>query len=252
MKLFLTGASSGIGEALARHYAAQGATLGLVARRGDLLRALASSRTSTCETYPCDVRDSAAVAAAAAEFVARHGVPDIVIGNAGISHGNLTGNAQDIETFREILDINVIGLVNAFDPFAAAMRERGSGSLVGIASVAGFRGIAGATAYSASKAAAIRYLEGLRVEMRGSGVQVTTICPGYIATAMTARNPYRMPFIISAEEAARRFARIIAARRSYAIVPWQMAIVGRVLGILPNAIYDRLAAKAGRKPRKES
>lgn len=251
MKLFLTGASSGIGEALARHYSAQGATLGLVARRGDFLRGLASSLPSPCETYACDVRDLGAVAAAAREFVARHGVPDVVIGNAGISCGNLTENARDIEAFREILEVNVIGLVNTFHPFVAAMRERGSGSLVGIASVAGFRGLPGATAYSASKAAAIRYLEGLRVEMRGSGVQVTTICPGYIATAMTAKNPYRMPFIITAEDAASRFARVIEARESYAVVPWQMALVGRVLGILPNAIYDRLAAKAGRKPRRD-
>jgi short-subunit dehydrogenase len=250
VKVFLTGASSGIGEALARHYSAQGATLGLVARRRDFLRGLASSLPSHCETYACDVRDTAALAAAAGDFAARHGVPDIVIGNAGISHGNLTENARDIETFREILEVNVIGLVNTFHPFAAAMRERGSGSLVGIASVAGIRGIPGATAYSASKAAAIRYLEGLRVEMRGSGVQVTTICPGYIATAMTAKNPYRMPFIIGADDAARRFARVIEARKSYAVVPWQMAIIGRVLGILPNALYDRFAAKAGRKPPK--
>lgn len=132
------------------------------------------------------------------------------------------------------------------------MRARGSGSLVGIASVAGLRGMPGATAYSASKAAAIRYLEGLRVEMRDSGVQVTTICPGYIATAMTAKNPFRMPFIIGADDAARRFARVIDARKSYAVVPWQMAIIGRLLGILPNALYDRLAAKAGRKPPKGS
>jgi short-subunit dehydrogenase len=130
------------------------------------------------------------------------------------------------------------------------MRERGSGTLAGIASVAGLRGLPGAAAYSASKAAAIRYLESLRVELRASGVKVTTICPGYIATPMTKRNPYRMPFLLDADDAARRFARAIDAQKSYAIVPWQMAIVGRLMGLLPNAVYDRLAAKAGRKPRK--
>ena len=250
MKVFLTGASSGIGEALARLYAGQGATLGLMARREDLLARLAASLGTPCELYPCDVRDARGMNAAAAHFMARHGPPDIVIGNAGISIGNLTEHPEDLETMREVLEINVMGLVTTFQPFVAPMRARASGTLVGIASVAGLRGLPGGTAYSASKAAAIRYLEGLRVELRGSGVRVTTICPGYIATEMTRRNPYPMPFIIPADEAARRFARVIAQGRSYAVIPWQMAIVGRILGVLPNWIFDRLFARAGRKPRR--
>ena len=250
MKVFLTGASSGIGEALARHYARAGATLGLVSRRADVLARLAQSLGVPAETYPCDVRDPAAMNAAAAAFVARHGVPDVVIANAGVSIGNLTEHAGDTEVFREILEINVLGMVNTFHPFVAAMRERGGGALVGIASVAGLRGLPGATAYSASKAAAIRYLEGLRVELRGSGVRVTTICPGYIATEMTRRNPYRMPFILPADEAARRFARVIAQGRSYAIVPWQMAIAGSILNVLPNWLFDRVFSRAKRKPRR--
>ena len=251
MKVFLTGASSGIGEALARLYAARGATLGLVARRGELLERLrASLGGAACETYVADVADAAAMNAAAASFVARHGAPDIVIANAGISIGNLTDEASDAEVFRQTLAVNVLGLVNTFHPLLAPMRARGGGTLVGIASVAGFRGLPGATAYSASKAAAISYLEGLRVELRGSGVAVVTICPGYIATPMTAKNPYRMPFIIDADDAARRFARAIDARRSFAVIPWQMAIVGRILRLLPNPIFDRLAARAGRKPRR--
>ena len=250
MKVFLTGASSGIGEALARHYAAQGATLGLVARRGELLRGLKGALGAAVEVYACDVRDAHAMNDAAGRFMALHGTPDIVIANAGVSFGNLTEFAEDLETFREILEINVLGLATTFHPFVAPMRARGSGSLAGIASIAGFRGLPGSTAYSASKAAAIRYLEGLRVEMRGSGVRVTTICPGYIATAMTRRNSYRMPFIIPADDAARRFARVIAAGKSYAVIPWQMAIVGRILGVLPNWVFDPLAARAGRKPRR--
>ncbi len=252
MKVFLTGASSGIGEALARHYARAGATVGLAARRADLLEKLCATLGAHAEPYPCDVTDAASVAAAASRFLARHGPPDVVIANAGISIGNLTEHAADTEVFREVLDVNVLGMVNTFQPFVAPMRSRGQGSLVGIASVAGFRGLPGATAYSASKAAAIRYLEGLRVELRGTGVRVTTICPGYIATEMTRRNPYPMPFIIPADDAARRFARVIAAGRSYAVIPWQMAIVGRILGVLPNWLYDRGAAKAGRKPRREA
>ncbi|MEO5693688.1 MAG: SDR family oxidoreductase [Usitatibacter sp.] len=250
MKVFLTGASSGIGEALARHYAARGATLGLVARREELLKQLAASLGTACELYPCDVRDARAMNTAAAHFMARHGEPDLVIGNAGISIGNLTEHPEDLEAMREVLEVNVMGLVTTFQPFIAAMRSRGAGRLVGIASVAGFRGLPGATAYSASKAAAIRYLEGLRVEMRGTGVGVTTICPGYITTEMTRRNPYPMPFIIAADDAARRFARAIDSGTSYAVIPWQMAIVGRILGVLPNWFYDYFAAKAGRKPRR--
>lgn len=250
MKVFLTGASSGIGEALARHYAARGATLGLLARRGDLLESLKASITAPGAVYPCDVRDLAAVTAAAGDFMSRFGVPDLVIGNAGVSFGTLTEHAEDAAVFREILDINVMGLVNTFHPFVRPMRERGSGTLAGIASVAGFRGLPGATAYSASKAAAIRYLEGLRVELRSSGVQVTTLCPGYIATPMTSRNRYPMPFILQPDDAARRFARAIASGTSYAVIPWQMAIAGRLLGMLPNWLYDRLASRSGRKPRK--
>lgn len=250
MKVFLTGASSGIGEALARHYAGEGAVLGLFARRADKLRELGISLPAPSEIYTGDVRDLAALSVAAEDFMTRHGVPDIVIGNAGVSYGNLTEIARDAAVFRETMDINVLGLVHTFQPFVAAMRARGTGSLVGIASVAGFRGLPGAAAYSASKAAAIRYLESLRVELHGSGVQVTTICPGFIATPMTARNPYRMPFIIGADDAARRFARVIAARKAYAIVPWQMAVVGRLLKLLPNALYDAVAAKRRRKPRK--
>lgn len=250
MKVFLTGASSGIGEALARHYAAGGATLGLLARRGDLLRGLKESLSAPGEIYPCDVRDLGAVSAAATDFIAKFGVPDLVIANAGVSFGTLTEHAEDAAVFREVLDINVMGLVNTFHPFVGPMRSRGSGTLAGIASVAGFRGLPGATAYSASKAAAIRYLEGLRVELRSSGVRVTTLCPGYIATPMTSRNPYPMPFILQADDAARRFARAIAAGTSYAVIPWQMAVAGRVLAVLPNWLYDRLVARGARKPRK--
>ena len=250
MKVFLTGASSGIGEALARHYAREGATLGLVARRGEALEKLRATLGVPVETYACDVRDAPAMNAAAAAFIARHGAPDVVIANAGISIGNLTDHAEDAAAFRDVLEVNVLGMVNTFHPFMAALRERRSGSLVGIASVAGLRGLPGATAYSASKAAAIRYLEGLRVELHGSGVRVVTICPGYIATDMTRRNPYRMPFIIPADDAARRFARVIASGRSYAVVPWPMAIVGRILGVLPNFIFDRAFARAKRKPRR--
>jgi short-subunit dehydrogenase len=250
MRVFLTGASSGVGEALARHYAGRGAVLGLLARRTDLLRGLKASLATESEIFPCDVRDVRAVKEAAAQFMSRHGVPDLVLGNAGVSYGTLTEIEADAATFREILEVNTVGLVNTFHPFVAPMHARGSGTLAGIASVAGLRGLPGASGYSASKAAAINYLEALRVEMHGSGVKVATICPGFIATPMTAKNPYPMPFILEAGDAARRIARAIDAGKSFAVIPWQMAIVGRILRVLPNALYDRVMAGRGRKPRR--
>ena len=252
MKVFLTGASSGIGEALARVYAARGAVLGLAARRVEMLQRLRAELTGTaCEIYPLDVRDARALKNAAADFMAKHGAPDVLIGNAGVSYGAVTGHENDLSAFQETFDINVMGLVNTFQPFVRAMRERRSGSIVGIASVAGFRGLPGSGAYSASKAAAISYLEALRVELHGSGVRVTTICPGFIATPMTAKNRYPMPFIIGVDDAAKRFVRVIDAGKSYAVVPWPMAILGRILKLLPDAIYDRAMYQRGRKPRKD-
>ncbi len=247
--VFITGASSGLGEALARHYAQHGATVALFARRADALSRVADSLATPGITYSGDVRDAAALAAAADDFIARHGVPDIVIANAGVSRGTLTEEARDTDAFRAVFDTNVMGMVNAFAPFAAPMQRARAGRLVGIASVAGFRGLAGSGAYSASKAAAIVYLESLRLEMRPFGVAVVTICPGYVATPMTAKNPYPMPFLMRADAAAAKITRAIARRRRFYVLPWPMALVGRVMRALPRPLYDALFAGAARKPR---
>jgi len=253
MKVFVTGASSGIGEALAREYHRRFPQLriGLVARREDQLervaRALAGARV---HRYALDVTDREALASAARDFVALDGEPpDVVIANAGISAGTVTGEAEDAEVFRRIVDVNVTALFDTFTPFVPAMRARGSGTLVGIASVAGIRGLPGAGAYSASKAAAIAYLESLRVELRGSGVRVVTIAPGYVRTPMTARNPYPMPFLTDADAFARRAADTIGRGRSYAVIPWPMHVVSLVLRALPNWLFDVLFARAPRKRR---
>ena len=248
-RVFITGASSGIGAALARHYAARGAVLGLVARRRDALAALVASLPGEHAIYIVDVADGPALQAAAADFVARIGLPDVVIANAGVSVGTLTEEADDLPAFERVMRTNVLGMVATFQPFAAPMRARGSGRLVGIASVAGIRGLPGAGAYSASKAAAIAYLESLRVELHGSGVRVVTIAPGYIETPMTAVNRYPMPFMLPVDEAARRFVRAIDAGTTYTVIPWQMGVVARLLRLLPNAVFDRIFARAGRKPR---
>jgi short-subunit dehydrogenase len=255
--VFITGASSGIGKALALYYAKQGAALGLAARRGDQLQALAEALSSAgakrVSCYPLDVTDAAALRAAAESFIAREGAPDIVIANAGVSSGTLTECGEDLEAIKRIFDINVYGMAATFSPFIAAMRQAASGGkpgrLVGIASIAGIRGLPGAEAYSASKSAAITYLESLRLEMRSSGIKVVTIAPGYIETPMTAINPYPMPFLLPVDEAARRFARAIERGTSYTVIPWQMGIVAKILRLLPNALYDRLFANAPRKPR---
>jgi len=249
-RVVITGASSGLGAALARCYARQGATLGLIARRREALLALAAQLPVASEIYALDVRDAAALAAAARAFIVRHGCPDIVIANAGVSMGTLSEHAPDIAAFDEVFGVNVLGMVRTFQPFLGCMRDRRSGSLAGIASVAGYRGLPGAAAYCASKAAVIAYLESLRVELRESGVGVSTICPGYIATPMTESNPYPMPFLLSADEAAEKIAAIIARGGSFAVIPWQMAIVARGLRLMPNRLYDLLFANAPRKPRR--
>jgi len=250
LNVFITGASSGLGEALARHYAARGAVLGLFARRADALQGLAAQlEPARVLTYPGDVRDAAALLSAGADFLQRCGAPDVVIANAGVSRGVLTDHVEDLAMFREVLDTNVLGLVHTFAAFLPAMRARRTGVLAGVASLAGFRGLPGSGAYSASKAAAIAYLESLRVELAGSGLAVVTICPGYIATPMTARNPYRMPFMMKPEAAARSIARAIDRRRRFHVLPWPMALVGAGLRLLPRAWYDRAFAKAPRKPR---
>ncbi len=193
--------------------------------------------------------DERAVAAAAQDFLARFGAPDLVIANAGVSVGTHGDDAADVAKLRRVLEVNVCGLAATLAAFAPAMREAGRGTLAGIASVAGFRGLPGAGAYSASKAAAMRWLESLRAELHGSGVSVVCICPGYIDTPMTRVNRYRMPFLMSAEESARRIARAIAARRRVAVIPWQMAAVSLLLRVMPGWLFDRLAARAPRKPR---
>jgi short-subunit dehydrogenase len=248
-RVFITGASTGIGAALARHYAAADSAIGLFARRRDLLEALAAGLPGQSAVYAADITDTAAVSAAAEDFLARYGTPDLVIANAGISVGTRGDELQDVDKLRRVLEVNVAGLAATLAAFAPAMRAAGKGTLCGIASVAGFRGLPGAGAYSTSKAAAITWLEALRAELAGSGVSVVTLCPGYIDTPMTRVNRYRMPFLLSADEAAKRFARAIESRRRLAVIPWQMAIVSCLLRALPGWLYDRLAARAPRKPR---
>ena len=248
-RVFITGASSGIGAALADRYAAQGAVLGLVGRREDALQAVRDGLPGTGHRiYALDVRDRAALQTAARDFLAG-GPVDRVIASAGISAGTLTDAPEDHAVFEAIFDTNVLAMVSTFAPFVPAMRARGRGTLVGIGSVAGVRGLPGAGAYSASKAAVRAYCESLRVELHGTGVRVVTLAPGFIATPMTARNPYRMPFLMPVEDFARRAVQAIEAGVSYRVIPGPMAWVARLLRLVPDGVYDRVASRRKRKPR---
>ncbi len=257
MKIFITGASSGIGEALAteyaKRYASEGTSIGLVSRRSEHLQKLQTTLQNSykiqCAIYPLDVRDSEALALAGADFIQQFGAPDVVIGCAGVSRGTLTEHQEDIAAFQAVMDINVMGLVHTYQPFIGAMKTAGKGQLVGIASVAGIRGLPGAGAYSASKAAAISLLESLRVEMAPLNISVTTIAPGYIRTPMTDVNQYKMPFLMDVNIAAAKFVNAIENKRRFVVIPWQMGWLARSMRFIPPFLWDWIMKKAPHKPR---
>ena len=232
---FITGASSGIGQALAARYARAGWRLALVARRADALQAWCAAQglgPERAAVYAADVAHTDAIVA------------------AGTSIGMDTAERADLDVMRDLFAGNNVGLAATFHPFVAAMRARGSGTLVGVASVSAIRGLPGHGAYCASKAGVVAYCESLRVECRGSGVRVVTLLPGYVATPLTARNTYSMPFLMAPEAFAERAFRTIAAGSSYRVIPWPMAVLAKALRLLPNPLYDRLLAGRGRKPRR--
>lgn len=260
IRVFITGASSGLGHAMAtayaKHYGA-GLHLGLSGRNTSALQALAAHLRTRfqcqCTIYHVDVRDAKAMQSTAEHFLANVGCPHIVIGNAGVSRGTLTEYSEDIPAFQAVFDTNVMGLVHTFQPFIAHMKrtaEKGEiAQLVGIASVAGIRGLPGSGAYSASKAAAITYLESLRVEMQLLNIGVTTIAPGYIRTPMTDINTYPMPFLMDADIFADKALKAIAKRKRFTIIPWQMGLVARLMRLIPACLWDLIMKKAPHKAR---
>lgn len=251
--VLITGASSGIGQALAAHYAAAGWRLALVARRADSVRDWARVQgldPARWAVFAADVGDPDAMVAAGRACLDTLGLPQVVIANAGISVGMDSVEREDLDVMHETLATNVLGVAATFHPFLAAMRERGSGTLVGIASVAAIRGLPGHGAYCASKSAVVAYCESLRGECRPYGVRVVTLLPGYIATPLTARNPYPMPFLLQPSEFAARAKRAIDAGTSYRVIPWPMGVAAKLLRLLPNPVFDRVFAGRGRKPRR--
>ena len=252
--VFITGASSGIGQALAGRFHRAGYRLALAARRTDDMMAWATQRGIAvdglnCAIYGVDVADIDAVVAAGNRCIAQQGAPDVVIANAGISVGIDTAVRGDLDVMARVLALNNTGLAATFHPFVAGMRLRGSGRLVGIGSVAAIRGLPGHGAYCASKAGVVAYCESLRGELRGSGVRVVTLCPGYIDTPLTRGNRYGMPFLMPVDDFAEKAFRVIEAGASYRVIPWQMGVVAKLMRLLPDAVFDRLAAGRGRKKR---
>lgn len=254
--VYITGASSGIGQALAWRFHQAGWRLALVARRTDEVerwlqaQGLAERQArGELRVLAADVRDTGATLAAGRRCIDTLGLPDAVIANAGISVGMDTRVEADLEVMRRTLETNVLGLAATFQPFVEPMCRRRSGHLVGVASVAGIRGLPGHGAYCASKAGVISYCESLRGECRTDGVQVTTLVPGYIDTPLTQGNRYSMPFLMRPEAFADRAYRAIVAGERYRVIPWQMGVVARLMRALPDALYDRVLAGRPRKRR---
>mgnify|MGYP006145408919 FL=1 len=250
--VFITGASSGIGQALAARYHRAGWRLALVARRIHEIESWADANGISADSYQiysADVSQIESIVAAGLDCLQRQGVPDVVIANAGISVGVDTALREDLDAMARVFATNTVGAAATFQPFINAMVQRGSGRLVGIASVAGIRGLPGHGAYCASKAALISYCESLRGELRGTGVGVSTISPGYIDTPLTRKNRYAMPFLMRPEDFADRAFATERAGVSYRVIPWQMGVVAKLLRMLPNALFDRLLAGRPRKHR---
>jgi short-subunit dehydrogenase len=257
--VFITGASSGLGQALAWRFYQAGYRLALVARRTSEVQLWTTQHQISVDRYAiysADVAQTDSIVKAGGECIARQGVPDVVIANAGISIGMDTAIAEDLDVLAQTLATNNIGLAATFHPFIAAMVQRKSGKLVGIASVAGIRGLPGHGAYCASKAAVISYCESLRGEMRAEtgkdGVQVVTIAPGYVATPLTAQNSYSMPFLMQPEDFADQAFKAITAGVSYRVIPWQMGVVAKLLRLLPNWLFDKVLAGRPRKKRRQA
>jgi short-subunit dehydrogenase len=249
---FITGASSGIGQALAGRHARAGYRLALVARRVDLLQSWADAQglgPERCRVYAADLTEIDSTVAAGQGCLRDLGLPDVVIANAGQSVGMDTAEREDLDVMAQTFALNNVGMAATFHPFVAAMRQRGSGTLVGVASVAAIRGLPGHGAYCASKAAVFAYCESLRGECRPHGVQVVTIAPGYIDTPLTQRNRYSMPFLMAPDAFADRAFAHIAAGVTKRFIPWQMGVVAGGLRLLPDWLYDRVLAGRPRKRR---
>lgn len=245
--VFLTGASSGIGEALAIEIAKRGATLGLLARREEMLKTLAEkceSLGAKARIFAADVVDAEAVQKSADALREEFGRIDILIANAGIGGNNRETRDLEPDAVKKVIDINLIGAVNSVHAVLPQMLERKSGQLVAISSLAGFRGIPKSAAYSASKAGMTAFFESVRLDVLHRGVDVTIIQPGFIKTPLTEGRKSKMPFRMELEDALPYFLRAIEKRKKFAAFPWQIATIVRAGRMFPAWLYDKIAARA--------
>jgi short-subunit dehydrogenase len=240
-RALITGASSGLGEGLARLYGAPGATIGLVGRREEALRKLAAEleqKGARPLIYPADVRDTEIMAETARHFFEHAGGCDVVIANAGIGEGR-RDQRFDSRAAAEVLHVNVIGLTNTLLPWVELMRAQGSGTLVGMASIAGYRAIVGSLSYSASKAAVMTFMEGLQMELDGTGVHAMAICPGFVRTPLTDKNDFKMPFRIECDDACLRMKKAIDAKKRHYTFPLPMLLAAQLMRVAPQWVLKR-------------
>lgn len=245
--VFLTGASSGIGEALAVALAKKGATIGLLARRRELLDDLkvrCETVGGTARVFSADVVDAEAVSKAAQAFRDEFGRIDIMIANAGIGGNDAPTRAYDPASVKKLIDINLLGAVNSIHAVIGDMVEKKSGHIVGISSLAGFRGLPKSAAYSASKAAMTTFFESVRLDHAKNGINITVIQPGFIKTPLTSGRANKMPFIMELDDAIPYFIRAIEQKKRFAAFPWQLAAIVRLGKFMPAWLYDRVAGRA--------
>lgn len=242
----VTGASSGIGWSLACALARQGVRVGAIARRAERLDALAAeirAQGGTVVTAPADVGEFAQIHTACHTLQDALGPIDLCIANAGIAQprsDRIVDHAAIAETFR----VNFQGVVNCFDAVLDGMLDRGQGHLVAISSLAAYKGLPRSSAYSASKAALNTYMEGLRIELCTRGIAVTTVCPGFITTPMTAANRFRMPFVMTADRAAERILKALERKPGVYDFPWRMTCVMRLSRWAPDWLIARQVARS--------
>ena len=245
--IFLTGASSGIGEALATELAKRGAGLGLLARRESLLKETAAKCEAAggkARVLAGDVADADAVQTAADSLHNEFGKIDVLIANAGIGGNNRETRNLNAEAVKKVIDINLIGAINAVAAVLPKMLENKSGQLVAISSLAGFRGLPKSAAYSASKAGMTAFFESVRLDVQNQGVAVTIIQPGFIKTPLTSGRTSKMPFLMELEDALPHFINAIEQRKKFAAFPWQLATFVRLGAIFPAWLYDVIAGRA--------
>lgn len=244
-RVLITGASSGLGRGLAEVYGASGAHVGLIARREDLLHEVGGAvveRGGRSSLYVADVTDTVAMERAVRDFAHDAGGLDVVIANAGVGEGRTT-ERFDARRVTEVLQVNVVGLTNTLLPAIPVMKRAGAGTLVGMASVAGYRALPGSLAYSASKGFVMTFMEGLALELHGTGVHAMSICPGFVRTPLTDENDFHMPFLIECDDAVARMKRAIDAQKTRFTFPLPMALAAQLLRVLPSSVLRRVAPR---------